>query len=125
MNDVALSNLGFILVLLAFSFLWLRFSSGLTLRLFRPLYQRLKARKKISTLGLFRLGLYFQTTLLLMAYALFLVLLPWLIEILYPEAAATPQSFIALSLILFFCLNWLLGVKRWDAEMDRVDQLSE
>jgi O-antigen/teichoic acid export membrane protein len=119
MNSAALPNLGFILILVLFSFFWLVFSSRVTLALFRPVYRRLKVRKKINVDGLFKLGLYFQTTVLLISYAIFLILIPRILDLLYPPAVNPPVSMIALAIILFFCLNWVMGLRRWDQEIDR------
>ncbi len=118
-NHQALSNLGFILILILFSYFWLRFSSGLTLKLFRPIYLRLKKRKKISLAGLFKLGLFFQTTILLMSYAIFLILIPQILDLLYPDQLQAPTSMIAFSIVIFFCLNWIVGLRQWDTEIEK------
>jgi hypothetical protein len=113
------SNLGFILILILFSYFWVRFSSGVTLKLFRPMYQSLKSRKKISVDALFKLGLFFQTTILLMAYAVFLILIPQILDLLYPSEVQPPTSMIAFSIVVFFCLNWIVGLRRWDMEIEK------
>ncbi len=120
MSEISKANLIFLLTLILFSYVWVRFSSALTFMLFRPLFDRLKRRRKLSTAGIFRLGLFFQTTLLLMAYAAFLISLPLILDILYPLSDSIPQGFIGLSLIVFFCANWLMGIQRWNADIDQI-----